>query len=98
MNRFEEKEKNENSAEKSTPRPMREYSEGPPGPSPSMQWFRFEVTAYWLLPLLIFCVILFGGIYAVFKFDIFTLGSEESAAFVPYLDPSGKILVRMALS
>jgi len=93
MNRFQEKNKTEESSETSSPQPLRPYSDGTPGVSPSMHWFRFEVTAYWLLPLLIFVAILLGGIYVVFKFNIFTLGSEESAVSVSYLDPSGEILV-----
>ncbi len=93
MNRFQKKDKREASTEVDSPRPLREYSTGSAGTSPSMQWFRFEVTAYWLLPLVIFIVILGGGIYAVWKFDIFSLGSGEASASVPYLDPSGDILV-----
>ncbi|HKK18985.1 MAG TPA: hypothetical protein VJ952_09930 [Opitutales bacterium] len=93
MNRFGKQDDRENQGEADARRPLREYSEGPPGLSPSMQWFRLEKTAYWLLPLLIFFAILFGGIYLVVKFDLFNMGSEASLRSVPYLDPFGNILV-----
>lgn len=99
MNRFR-KQNNEEKASEPTPSPspspstpLREYEDGPPGLPPSMQFFRFEVTAYWLLPLVIFCAILFGGIYVAIKFDFVTLSSGDSMPVAPYIGPGGDILV-----
>jgi len=58
-----------------------------------MLGFRFEVIAYWLVPLIIFCAILLGGIYAAFKFDVFKNLSGEAQKYASYYNASGEIVV-----
>lgn len=97
MNRFRKHDRSrkgdESSSSSTSPPPLREYKDESTATSPSMSFFRFEVTAYWLLPLIIFSVILFGGIYLAFKFDVFFASSEEVASPVPYRGPFGDVLV-----
>ncbi len=95
MNRFRKQydQKQAQGDQPSAQRPLREYKDDASQSPPSKLFLRFEVTAYWLLPMLIFCVILFGGIYLAFKFDVFTLESEASISPTAYRGPEGEILV-----
>lgn len=58
-----------------------------------MVLFRLGVMAYWLVPLLIFCLIFAGGTFLAFKFNLFT--DEFSAAEQPpdFINASGEIII-----
>lgn len=93
MNRFRTQDQREDVNESPSRPPLREYKDDSKGTSPSISFFRLEVTAYWLLPLIIFCVILFGGTYLAFKFDVFSGSYEDAVSKAPYRGPFGEILV-----
>ena len=93
MNRFYKQNDKEEAHEHPSQRPLREYKDDGQGPPPSMFLFRLEVTAYWLLPLTIFCIILFGGVFLAFKFDVFTGEFEYSVQRPAFVEDSGEILI-----
>lgn len=55
--------------------------------------FRLEVIAYWLVPLVIFCMILLVGLFIAYKFDVFGQWTDEADRLPPYYNASGEIVV-----
>lgn len=73
--------------------PMRQYTDESLPVSPSMINFDLEVTAYWLVPLLIFLTILIGGIFAAFKFNVIGGWGREEEVNYRYYNAMGQILL-----
>lgn len=93
MNRFRKQNKKEEGAPPPSTSPLREFKDDGQATPPSKLLFRLEVTAYWLLPLTIFCAIIAGGIYVAYKYDWFSVEYEDSSVRPTYLDDSGEILI-----
>lgn len=94
MNRFSKAKQNKDDEGAKPQKPMREYTDESLGTPPSMRFFRFEVTAYWLLPILIFSAILLGGIFIAFKAGVLSLGKDGADNSQPsYYNANGEILV-----
>ena len=96
MNRFRKQiteAKPPDAAPPAKPTPLRQYKDDSQGTVPSKLLFRLGVTAYWLVPLLIFAVILAGGVYLAFKFDLFT--DEFALAEQPpeFIGDAGEIII-----
>lgn len=93
MNRFRKQNDKQEDNENPPQAPLREYQDGGQAPPPSMFLFRLEVTAYWLLPLTIFCIILAGGVFLAFKFVLFTDEFEGSVQRPDFVGESGEIII-----
>lgn len=93
MNRFSKANRKKDGEDAKPQKPLREYTDESLETPPSMRFFRLEVTAYWLLPTLIFCAILLGGVFVAFKFGVFSHWKEGVKSPHPYYDASGEILV-----
>lgn len=98
MNRFKKQNQKEDADAPVSSSPLREFKDDSPSTPPSMFLFRLEVTAYWLLPLTIFCVIIIGGFYVAYKYDWFSGEYESSNTRPAYVDDSGKILISELLN
>lgn len=98
MNRFKKQNSKQDADESSSTPPLRDFKDDPEATPPSMFLFRLEVTAYWLLPLTIFCVILAGGIYVAYKYDWFSEEYAEAKPRPAYIADSGEILIPQLLS
>ena len=55
--------------------------------------FRLGLTAYWLVPLLIFCLIFAGGAFLAFKFNLFTDEFSASEQTPDFINADGEILI-----
>ncbi|MFU8849228.1 MAG: hypothetical protein ACNA77_11005 [Opitutales bacterium] len=93
MNRFRKQNKKEGVAPPSSTAPLREFKDDGQATPPSMFLFRLEVAAYWLVPLIIFCAIIAGGIYVAYKYDWFSGDYADTSVRPDYLDDSGEILI-----
>lgn len=97
MNRFKKQSNPQDKKAPASNSPLREFKDDAQATPPSMFLFRLEVTAYWLLPLAIFCFILLGGIYVAYKYDWFSGEYEEAELSPVYVDDSGEILITKLL-
>lgn len=97
MNRFKKQSKLRDKKAPAAKVPLREFKDDAKANPPSMFLFRLEVTAYWLLPLSIFCLILIGGVYMAYKYDWFSGEYEDAEPSPSYVDDSGEILIAKLL-
>ena len=93
MNRFRKQKPEQNHAKSDSQEPMRQFTDESQPIPPSMRNFQLEVTEYWLVPLVIFCAILLGGIYVAVKFDVLAKFSGGADDLAPYYDATGEIVV-----
>jgi hypothetical protein len=93
MNRFHKQNDEHEDHAHPSQSPLREYKDDGQAQPPSMFLFRLEVTAYWLLPLTIFCIILAGGVFLAFKFDLFTDEFEGSVQRPDFVGDAGEIII-----
>ncbi|PXA03174.1 hypothetical protein DDZ13_13195 [Coraliomargarita sinensis] len=89
MNRFRQGNKGKGpkkSEQTERPRPLREFSDQSQDSPPSELKQRIQVAAYWLVPLLVFLLIILGGAYFAlnYQFDEKSESSKETdVAFTP---------------
>jgi hypothetical protein len=91
MNRYK-KASDKKGGEPSQPQQaLRNYSDESQQTDPSMRFFRLQVTAYWLLPLLLFLIILIIGTYLAFTLVIIPNRSTEGELGPLYYNAEGEI-------
>lgn len=93
MNRFRQENQDKAKRQPDLSRPLREFNHLPRDDTNQVRRHRFEVTVYWLLPIIVFVVIIGIAALIVFKFNAQNETSTDKGDQTTFFTPSYEISV-----